>query len=227
MQSRPRKRKSPTKPSSCSKKSAARSITSKTCSPRTNSSCRTSCILTNLCSPANCVSCPSPLAGASRVSKKSSATPGSKTSARTSLFPPRNISTAMKTLRFKTNRRTQFVDITREVEQAVSESGVKSGVGHVYVPHTTAGVTINEHADPDVASDVEGIFDRLIPHKGPYRHAEGNTDSHAKAVMVGASQVIFLEGGKLVLGTWQGIFFCEFDGPRERKIFVRVEESKG
>jgi len=97
---------------------------------------------------ANCVSCPSPLAGASRVSKKSSATPGSKTSARTSLFPPRNISTAMKTLRVKTSRRTQFVDITREVEQAVSESGVKSGVGHVYVPHTTAGVSINEHADP-------------------------------------------------------------------------------
>ena len=132
----------------------------------------------------------------------------------------------METLRVKTRRRTQFVDVTAAVERAVTESAVVSGVCFVYVPHTTAGVAINEHADPDVASDLEGVFDRLVPHKGPYRHAEGNTDSHAKAVMVGASQVIFVEGGKLVLGTWQGIFLCEFDGPRERKIFVRVEESK-
>ena len=133
----------------------------------------------------------------------------------------------MQTLRVKTGRRTQFVDVTAAVERVVAEAGVASGVCYVYVPHTTAGVMINEHADPDVASDLEGVFDRLVPRSGPYRHAEGNTDSHAKAVMVGASQVIFVEGGKLVLGTWQGIFFCEFDGPRERKIFVRVEESKG
>ena len=132
----------------------------------------------------------------------------------------------METLRVKTGRRTQFVDVTAAVERAVTESGVVSGVCFVYVPHTTAGVAINEHADPDVASDLEGVFDRLVPHKGPYRHAEGNADSHAKAVMVGASQVIFVEDGKLVLGTWQGIFLCEFDGPRERKIFVQVEESK-
>ena len=132
----------------------------------------------------------------------------------------------METLRLKTGRRTQFVDVTAAVERVVVESGVASGVCYVYVPHTTAGVTINEHADPDVASDLEGVFDRLVPHKGPYRHAEGNTDSHAKAVMVGTSQVIFVEGGKLMLGTWQGIFLCEFDGPRERKIFVRVEGSK-
>lgn len=99
----------------------------------------------------------------------------------------------MKTLRVKTNRRTELVDITREVEQAVSESGVKSGVCHVYVPHTTAGVIINEHADPDVASDVEGIFDRLIPHKGPYRHAEGNTDAHMKAILTGTSQMVLIE----------------------------------
>jgi secondary thiamine-phosphate synthase enzyme len=119
-----------------------------------------------------------------------------------------------------------LVDVTTAVERVVGESGVLSGVCYVYVPHTTAGVAINEHADPDVASDLEGVFDRLVPQSGPYRHAEGNSDSHAKAVMVGASQVIFVEGGKLVLGRWQGIFFCEFDGPRERKIFVRVEESK-
>src|ERR1700720_891156 len=130
----------------------------------------------------------------------------------------------MQTLRVKTGRRTQFVDVTTAVERVVGESGVFSGVCYVYVPHTTAGVTINEHADPDVATDLEGVFDRLVPRSGPYRHAGGNTDSHAKAVMVGASQVIFVEDGKLVLGTWQGVFFCEFDGPRERKIFVKVEK---
>jgi secondary thiamine-phosphate synthase enzyme len=133
----------------------------------------------------------------------------------------------METLRVKTDRRTQLVDVTAAVERAVTASGVDSGICYVYVPHTSAGVAINEHADPDVASDLEGVFDRLVPHSGPYRHSEGNTDSHAKAVMVGASQIVFVEDAKLVLGRWQGIFLCEFDGPRERKIFVRVEKSKG
>lgn len=131
----------------------------------------------------------------------------------------------METLRVKTGQRTQLMDVTGLVEQAVKASGVISGTCYVYVPHTTAGVTINEHADPDVATDLEGVFDRFVPHSGPYRHSEGNTDSHAKAVMVGASQVIFVEEGKLLLGRWQGIFLCEFDGPRERKIFVRVVED--
>jgi len=128
----------------------------------------------------------------------------------------------MQMLRVKTNRRTQLVDVTQEIEQVVAESGTKEGVCYVYIPHTTAAVMINEHADPDVASDLEGVFDRLVPHKRPYRHAEGNTDSHAKVIMVGASQVIFIERGKLALGTWQGVFFCEFDGPRERKMWVKV-----
>ena len=128
----------------------------------------------------------------------------------------------METLRVKTGRRTQLVDVTAAVERVVTESGVVSGVCYVYVPHTTAGVAINEHADPDVATDLEGVFDRLVPRSGPYRHAEGNTDSHAKAVMVGASQLIFVEEGKLVLGRWQGIFFCEFDGPRERQLRVKI-----
>jgi secondary thiamine-phosphate synthase enzyme len=132
----------------------------------------------------------------------------------------------METLRVKSGRRTQLLDVTAALERVVREAGVASGVCYVYVPHTTAGVTINEHADPDVATDLEGVFDRLVPKTGPYRHSEGNTDSHAKAVMVGASQVIFVEEGKLVLGRWQGIFFCEFDGPRERKMFVRVEGEK-
>jgi secondary thiamine-phosphate synthase enzyme len=128
----------------------------------------------------------------------------------------------MKALRIKTSKRTQFVDITREVEHVVRDSGVSNGVCYVFAPHTTAGVVINEHADPDVARDVEGVFDRLIPHEGPYRHAEGNTDSHMKAILTGTSQTVLVEAGKLALGTWQGIFLCEFDGPRQRTVFVKV-----
>jgi secondary thiamine-phosphate synthase enzyme len=128
----------------------------------------------------------------------------------------------MQTLRIKTARRTQLLDVTQQVQRVVAASGVLTGICHVYVPHTTAGVMINEHADPDVATDLEGVFDRWVPHSGPYRHAEGNTDSHAKAVLVGASQAIFVEKGELALGTWQGIFLCEFDGPRERKIWLKV-----
>jgi secondary thiamine-phosphate synthase enzyme len=133
----------------------------------------------------------------------------------------------MKTLRIKTNKRTQFVDITREIEQAVRDSGVGSGLCYVYVPHTTAGVVINEHADPDVARDVEGIFDRLVSHEGPYRHAEGNTDSHMKAIITGTGQTVFVENGKLALGTWQGIFLCEFDGPRQRSVYVKIVRDPG
>ena len=128
----------------------------------------------------------------------------------------------MKTLRIKTVRRTQFVDITREVQEAVRDSGIADGLCYVYVPHTTAGIAINEHADPDVAGDGEGIFDRLIPHRGPYRHAEGNTDSHMKAILTGTSQTVFVENGRLALGTWQGVFLCEFDGPRQRSVLVKI-----
>ncbi len=128
----------------------------------------------------------------------------------------------MEVLRVKTSRRTQFVDMTDLVERAVVKSGVLSGICYVYVPHTTAGVAINEHFDPDVATDLEGVFERLVPRSGPYRHAEGNSDSHAKAVLTGTSQTILVEEGKLILGQWQGVFFCEFDGPRERKMWVKV-----
>jgi secondary thiamine-phosphate synthase enzyme len=128
----------------------------------------------------------------------------------------------MQTLSVKTDRRTQLVDVTSQVQKAVAASGVENGICHLYVPHTTAAITINEHADPDVARDVEGALDRLIPKTGPYRHSEGNSDSHVKAVLVGASQSIFVRGGKLALGRWQGIFFCEFDGPRERGLDVKV-----
>jgi secondary thiamine-phosphate synthase enzyme len=128
----------------------------------------------------------------------------------------------MEVLRVKTDRRTQLVDVTAIVERAVEKAGAASGLCYVYVPHTTAGVLINEHFDSDVATDLEGVFDRLVPKNGPYRHSEGNSDSHAKAALVGTSQMIFVEEGKLALGRWQGVFFCEFDGPRERKIWVRV-----
>ena len=133
----------------------------------------------------------------------------------------------MKTLRVKTSKRSEFLDITREVERVVREEGVRSGVCYVYVPHTTAGVAINEHADPDVARDVEGIFDALVPHRGPYRHSEGNTDSHMKAILTGTSQTVLVENSALVLGTWQGIFFCEFDGPRQRTVLVKVVRDAG
>lgn len=132
----------------------------------------------------------------------------------------------MEVLKVKTARRTQLVDVTGEVEKAVAEAGVRSGVCYVYVPHTTAGVMVNEHFDPDVATDLEGVFERLVPRTGPYRHAEGNSDSHAKAALTGASATIFVEEGKLALGRWQGVFFCEFDGPRERKLWVKVQGTK-
>ncbi|MGC1491504.1 MAG: secondary thiamine-phosphate synthase enzyme YjbQ [Candidatus Acidiferrum sp.] len=132
----------------------------------------------------------------------------------------------MELLRVKTARRTQLVDVTHEVEKTVEQSGVDSGVCYVYVPHTTAGVIVNEHFDPDVATDLEGVFERLVPRVGPYRHAEGNSDSHAKAALTGASATIFVEDGKLALGRWQGVFFCEFDGPRERKLWVKVQGTK-
>ncbi len=128
----------------------------------------------------------------------------------------------MQTLIVKTGRRTQLVDVTAQVQKVVASSGVAAGICYLYVPHTTAAITINECADPDVARDVEGALDRLIPTAGPFRHSEGNSDSHVKAVLVGASQMIHVDGGKLVLGRWQGVFFCEFDGPRERRLLVKI-----
>src|ERR1700751_4236250 len=132
----------------------------------------------------------------------------------------------IEVLKVRTDRRTQFVDVTEMAQRAVGKCGVASGVCYVYVPHTTAGVIINEHFDPDVASDVEGVLDRLGPRAGPDRPSEGESDSHAKAALVGTSQIIFVEEGKLALGKWQGVFFCEFDGPRERKIWVKVMGGK-
>jgi len=128
----------------------------------------------------------------------------------------------VQSISVKTSRRTQLVEITKDVQRVVSALGVRAGTCFVYVPHTTAGVVINEHADPDVASDAEGALDRLVPMAGPYRHAEGNSDSHVKTMLSGITQFVFVEEGKLLLGRWQGIFLAEFDGPRERKVFVKV-----
>lgn len=135
----------------------------------------------------------------------------------------RNVSkTVLRTLTVKTARRTHLVDITREVARAVSESGVKDGVCYLYVPHTTAAITINEGDDPDVARDIEATLDRLVPREGSYQHYEGNADSHVKSTLVGVSQTVPIEGGRLLLGRWQAIFFCEFDGPRQREVRVKI-----
>jgi secondary thiamine-phosphate synthase enzyme len=128
----------------------------------------------------------------------------------------------MQSIRVRTTRRTQMVEVTQDVQRIVTAQGVNAGTCFLYVPHTTAGVLINEHADPDVASDAEGAYDRLIPSSGPYRHAEGNSDSHVKTMLTGTTQFVFVEEGKLVLGRWQGIFFAEFDGPRDRQLYVKV-----
>jgi len=128
----------------------------------------------------------------------------------------------MKTVSVKTSRRVQLVDVTHEVKSAVAESGVESGICVVYVPHTTAGVTINEGADPSVARDIEMHLTKLVPERGGFAHAEGNSDSHIKTLITGPSTTIPVEGGGLVLGTWQAVFLCEYDGPRTRKMHIKV-----
>jgi len=136
-----------------------------------------------------------------------------------------------RTIEVKTERRTQLRNVTGEIEKAVAASGCKSGVCYVYVPHTTAGVIVNEGDDPDVARDIEAALDRMIPHEANYRHAEGNADSHIKTALTATSATIFIENGRLALGRWQGIFFCEFDGPRRREVRVKIvadaSESSG
>ena len=127
----------------------------------------------------------------------------------------------MKKLAVHTQGRTGFVDITGQIQSAVSEFGLKEGVVTVFVPHTTAGITINEHADPDVMADLERILDRMVPWSGPYAHDEGNSAAHAKASLMGSSVRIIVSGGRLKLGTWQGVFLCEFDGPREREVWIQ------
>ena len=124
------------------------------------------------------------------------------------------------TFSVRTSSRTTFVNITRDVQRAVDELGVADGAVLVYCPHTTAAITINESADPDVARDIDSKLGRLVPHADGYRHSEGNSDAHVKSSLVGSPETVLVEGGALVLGTWQGVFFCEFDGPRTRTVIV-------
>ena len=128
----------------------------------------------------------------------------------------------MEQMAVKTHTQCEMVDITSDVERVVEKSRVKSGICYIFVPHTTAGVTINENADPDVVKDIIMELDKIVPLRDNYLHAEGNSAAHIKSSVVGCSRDVIIEEGRLQLGTWQSLFFCEFDGPRNRKVWVKV-----
>src|SRR5450759_2430851 len=127
----------------------------------------------------------------------------------------------MKEINIRTNSQTEMIDITDLVQAVISEKKIKSGICVVFTPHTTAAVTINENADPDVPHDIINALEKTLPRSIQYRHAEGNSTAHVKSSLVGVSELVLVENGRLVLGTWQAIFFCEFDGPRQRKVIVK------
>ena len=131
-----------------------------------------------------------------------------------------------ETFQVKTSGKTDFIDITQSVQETVHRMGVKEGICFIYIPHTTAAVTINENADPSVSEDIIMELNKIVPFQDRYQHLEGNSPAHIKASLLGPSQVVFVESGRLVLGTWQGIFFCEFDGPRSRKVYVKVMKAE-
>ena len=126
-------------------------------------------------------------------------------------------------LSIRTRDRSEMVDITSQVEGELRRSGLEDGVCFIYVPHTTAGITINENADPSVIADIQATLNRLVPWEGPYSHLEGNSAAHIKSTLVGNSVMVLVESGRLKLGTWQGIFLCEFDGPRSRKVHIKFQ----
>ncbi len=133
----------------------------------------------------------------------------------------------IQTFQVKSTGKADLIDITSSVQQAVHKSGIEDGICVVFIPHTTAAVTINENADPSVAQDLIMALQTLVPSENRYRHLEGNSPAHIRSSLVGCSQTVFIESGRLVLGTWQGIFFCEFDGPRTRKVYVKVVKDGG
>jgi secondary thiamine-phosphate synthase enzyme len=133
----------------------------------------------------------------------------------------------IQTFQVKSSRRTDFIDITHSVQEVIQKLGVGEGVCYIFIPHTTAAVTINENADPSVTQDIMMMLNKLIPFEDDYRHLEGNTPAHIKSSLMGCSKTVLVESGKLVLGTWQGIFFCEFDGPRSRKVYIKVVRDEG
>jgi secondary thiamine-phosphate synthase enzyme len=132
-----------------------------------------------------------------------------------------------ETFQVKTSAKTDFIDITRSVQEAIGKLGMKDGICFVFVPHTTAAITINENADPSVSRDIMMELSKIVPFQDRYQHLEGNSSAHIKASLVGPSQTFLVESGRLVLGTWQGIFFCEFDGPRSRKVYVKGIKTEG
>jgi secondary thiamine-phosphate synthase enzyme len=125
-------------------------------------------------------------------------------------------------LSLRTSQKEEFLDLTPKIQELVEKSEIKNGLVLVYVPHTTCGLTINEHADPDVSADILMALKRAVPDNLSYSHAEGNSPAHIKASLLGSSQTIFVENGRLKLGTWQGLFLCEFDGPRTRQVWVKI-----
>lgn len=125
----------------------------------------------------------------------------------------------------KTEGRGQLIDVTPKILKVIADSGIENGTIEVFVPHTTAAITINENADPSVKSDILDWLEKLIPHDGKFSHTEGNSDAHIKSSLVGTKVSLFVSGGELVLGTWQGIYFCEFDGPRSRKLIVKINSD--
>ena len=131
----------------------------------------------------------------------------------------------MKVIEIKTSSRSQLVDITEKVQQAVAEFGIRDGLCYLWVPHTTAGLTINENADPSVARDILMELDRRIPWENGYAHSEGNSAAHIKSTLVGCEKTVNIENGRLALGTWQGIYFCEFAGPRKRQVWIKILSS--
>jgi secondary thiamine-phosphate synthase enzyme len=128
----------------------------------------------------------------------------------------------MEKLSVKTRKHCEFIDVTPEIQEVIRKSGATSGVCQVFVPHTTAGITINENADPDVIRDILAELNKIVPLEDNYAHAEGNSAAHIKSSLVGCSQTVLIEGGRLALGTWQSLFFCEFDGPRTRSLWVKI-----
>lgn len=128
----------------------------------------------------------------------------------------------LKYLNVKSSKRKEFIDITAQVQQEIADSGINEGICCLYVPHTTAGVTINEGADPSVQSDIQYVLKELVPKEMEFRHAEGNSDAHVKSTVVGASITVPVSEGKMILGTWQAVFFAEFDGPRHRRIALKL-----
>jgi len=128
----------------------------------------------------------------------------------------------IQTFQVMTTTQTEFIEITYSVQEAVQKTGMRDGICLIFIPHTTAAVTINENADPSVVQDIVMELNKMVPFKNQYRHMEGNSPAHIKASLMGCSEIVLVESGKLVLGTWQGIFFCEFDGPRNRKVHVKM-----